>query len=289
MFAAVSTTTKEDLGDIESYGLSSYLQQRFLHHAMGLMGRYARRTLEEDCANAAAVQEETLMKYITANKDTSYGKAWGFDEVKNTDDFRRSHPLTRYDHYEAYIRRVADRGEANVLTAEPVSRLGLTSGTSGRPHELPVVPQQRSVFFRQGIMVVFDTIRRHFPEFQRESIQRTLKLFYTPTPRLTKSGLTTGPNSSAPQDSKRLLQLYSTPPLCYEVAHEPSALYLYTLFALRDRRLGAIESNFVSAAEHFFRALRQDWPHLMRDVREGTIRPDLDLPPHGEGGGAGGG
>ena len=62
-----------------------------------------------------------------------------------------------------------------------------------------------------------------------------------------------------------------------QVLSEPDALYLYTLFALKDRNLGVVESNFVSAVELFFRSLRRDFPRLIADVANGTISADLQI------------
>ena len=156
------------------------------------------------------------MKLLSDNKDTEYGRRFRFGELQSVADFRREHPLTTFKHYAPYVERLIESGEPNLLTAAAISRIGVTSGTSGTASKLPVVPEQRAIFFFQGITVIFDVISRNFGDFQ-SSMQRTLKIFYTPTPRFTKSGLVIGPNSSAPADSKALLKLYTTPPACYEV------------------------------------------------------------------------
>ena len=45
-------------------------------------------------------------------------------------DFRSTQPLTGYDRYEPYVRRIYE-GEENVMTAEKPILLGKTSGTTG--------------------------------------------------------------------------------------------------------------------------------------------------------------
>ena len=226
--------------------------QYITHKAMRLLGAWADINLERDTANAIQLQQEFLEGLLRDNATTEYGRRYGFgSEIATVDQFTRRHPLTTFPHYKEYLTRAAEQGELSLLTAEPISRIGVTSGTSGTPATLPVVPSQRSIFFLQGISIVFDRIAQNFPSFQ-SSMQRTLKIFFTTTPRTTPSGLPIGPNSSAPADSKRLLDLYTTPADAYQVLTEPEALYLYALFALKDRNLGCIESNFVSAVYNFF-------------------------------------
>jgi hypothetical protein len=42
-----------------------------------------------------------------------------------------------------------------------------------------------------------------------------------------------GANSSAPSDSPGLLNLYTTPPVAYEIMSEPYLLYVHILFGLK--------------------------------------------------------
>lgn len=44
-----------------------------------------------------------------------------------------------------------------------------------------------------------------------------------------------GANSSAPSDSPTLLNMYTTPPVAYEIMSEPDLLYVHLLFALKVR------------------------------------------------------
>jgi hypothetical protein len=259
----------------EGHDASSAASQYLLHKVMSLIGAYGRYKLDAVCSSDEAVrtaQAAFLLKLLKDHEGTEYGQAHQFGELKTVADFRSCHPLTRYDHYAPWMERIYKDPDAKcLLSKQPISRIGLTSGTSGNPAMLPVVPEQRLIFFTQGIACVFDTISIAFPAFQ-SSMQRTLKLFYTPLQRTTPSGLPIGPNSSAPGDSKKLLQLYTTPPACYDFGlSEPECLYLYTLFALKDRNLGCVESNFVSAAELFFRNMRADFPRLINDIRHGTL------------------
>lgn len=63
------------------------------------------------------VQEEFLMNVLKENRDTDYGKDMRFTEINSINDFSKMHPLTRYNHFEAYVEKIK-KGEDNVLTAK---------------------------------------------------------------------------------------------------------------------------------------------------------------------------
>ena len=87
------------------------------------------------------------MRQLKENQCTEYGRMFGFIDMNNSCDFRRCHPLVRYDHYRPYIERMMN-GECNVLTKEDPWMFATTAGTSGekkcipvsRRHKLVVVP-----------------------------------------------------------------------------------------------------------------------------------------------------
>lgn len=186
--------------------------------------------------------------------------------------FRAAHPLTRYPDIAWYVERMVD-GESGVMVAEPVALLGVTSGTSGARHLLPCPPSIGAHFFTRGITATFDVLFRTWPA--AFSLQRTLKLTYTPTAMVSPGGVRIGPASSSPADPsfKRLLPLYSTPGPAFARLPEPEALYLHLLFALTDARLGIIEANFVSLVSFAASRLAADWAALADDLEAGRVSP----------------
>ena len=66
---------------------------------------------------------------IDDNKNTEYGKKYNFSEIKNLDDYKKNVPLSEYDDYESYIRRMYDDGENNILTAYLIVGYLYTSGS----------------------------------------------------------------------------------------------------------------------------------------------------------------
>ena len=64
-------------------------------------------------------QEEILRKIISENKDTAYGKEYGFAFVRNEEDYKTRVPVSEYADYTEWIDRMTE-GEENVLTVYPI-------------------------------------------------------------------------------------------------------------------------------------------------------------------------
>jgi hypothetical protein len=84
----------------------------------------------------AEVQKDLLRRMLTVNSDCAYGRAHGFGEIKNYEDFARRVPLVDYEDLVPWIDRIR-RGESGVLTTEAVTHLIPTSGSTGARKLIP--------------------------------------------------------------------------------------------------------------------------------------------------------
>ena len=219
-------------------------------------------------------QKQVLLELLEKQKVTVYGKDHGFGAISNVDEFRKRHPLTRYRHYEPYVVRVY-KGEENVMTSSTPKILAMTSGTSGQSSMLPSTNEVSQLFFKKGILVIYDLINKHFPE--SKNLQKNLKLVCMPRFGKSPSGIRVGPNSSNPKDMNRYDFMYSTPMAVYDLLTEPETIYLHLLFALCDKNLGMIEANFAHLVYIAMQHLKEKWPQLVSDIRLGKIDPDLKI------------
>ncbi|XP_072312308.1 GH3 domain-containing protein [Eucyclogobius newberryi] len=256
--------------------LGSVMSQYLALKVVGFLGRRQRRKLEEDTRNVKQVQEDTLLRRLRKHGDTYYGRQYDFVSMKDAADFRARHPITTYEHYRELIQRIA-AGEDKVIISEKPLILAMTSGTSGASAMLLSTKDTNTEFFLQGVTVCLDAMRKAFPA--TESLQRTTKLFYTPTLRQSDAGLPIGPNSSTPASSRHMLNLYTTPAPAFEVPSEKDTLYLHLLFALKDPTVGTLESNFASTIFYGFVALQERWQEMVEDIERGTVSKALALEP----------
>ncbi|XP_010898097.2 GH3 domain-containing protein [Esox lucius] len=258
----------------ENRTLSSLLSQYFAVKFVSWLGKRQRAKLEADTLNIRQVQEETLLKRLRKNADTSYGKQYDFSSIKDSEAFRARHPVTTYENYRELVKRVA-AGEERVLISEKPLILAMTSGTSGPSAMLLSTKDTNTEFLLQGVAVCLDTMLRAFPAC--DSLQRTTKVFYSPTFRQSEAGIPIGPNSSTPASSRHMLNLYTTPAAAFQVAGERDTLYLHLLFALKDPSVGTLESNFASTLYYAFCTLQERWPELVDDIELGRVSPTLTL------------
>ncbi|TKS89655.1 GH3 domain-containing protein [Collichthys lucidus] len=260
----------------ENRTISGLLSQYLAVKGLGWLGRRQRRKLEADTVNVKRAQEETLLRRMRKNANTCYGRQYDFSSIKDSDDFRARHPITTYEHYREFIQRIA-AGEEKVIIAEKPLILAMTSGTSGPSAMLLSTSDTNTEFFLQGVTVCLDAMRQAFPA--TDSLQRTTKIFYSPTFRQSEAGIPIGPNSSTPASSRHMLNLYTTPAPAFEVSSEKDTLYLHLLFALKDPSVGTLESNFASTVFYAFSALQDRWQELVEDIERGKVSGALLLEP----------
>ncbi|XP_040033125.2 GH3 domain-containing protein [Gasterosteus aculeatus] len=252
----------------------SLLSQYLAVKGVGWLGRRQRRKLEADTLDVKGVQEQTLLMRLRRHADTSYGRQYDFNSIKDSVGYRARHPITTYEHYRELIRRIA-AGEEKVIIPEKPLILAMTSGTSGASAMLLSTKDTNSEFFLQGVAVCLEAMGRAFPA--TDSLQRTTKFFYSPTFRQSEAGIPIGPNSSTPASSRHMLNLYTTPAAAFEVPSEKDTLYLHLLFALKDPSVGTLESNFASTVFYAFSALQDRWQELVEDIEQGKVSSTLAL------------
>ena len=103
-----------------------------------LCRRMYRRSLQQflQPCDVRAVQMQYLSGLLRRNADTEFGREYGFADIRHFRDFRENVPLTKYEDYAPYIARI-EAGEPHILTAEPVTLLEPTSGSSGGKKLIP--------------------------------------------------------------------------------------------------------------------------------------------------------
>ena len=89
--------------------------------------------------NPMAVQTKLLMDLLQENKDTEYGKRYGFADITSIKEYQERVPITTYDDYEDYLYRMTHAGERKLICdADPVW-YNKTSGTVGAHYQVAFV------------------------------------------------------------------------------------------------------------------------------------------------------
>ncbi|MCX5667953.1 MAG: GH3 auxin-responsive promoter family protein, partial [Candidatus Omnitrophica bacterium] len=90
----------------------------------------------------AKQQKKLLFKIIRKNRNTLYGKEYGFSSIRTVEDFQKRVPVNNYESLRPYIKKMM-RGDRGVLTKEKTVFFGITSGTTSKPKFIPVTKFSR--------------------------------------------------------------------------------------------------------------------------------------------------
>ncbi|RZJ63086.1 MAG: hypothetical protein EOO47_28930, partial [Flavobacterium sp.] len=75
---------------------------------------YVNRQLNYQRKNAVALQQKTFLQIVQQAKDTEFGKAHNFAQIKTYADFKTHVPVRDYEELRPYIERVV-KGEENIM------------------------------------------------------------------------------------------------------------------------------------------------------------------------------
>lgn len=84
-------------------------------------------------------QRAVLERILRENADTTFGRRHEFARIATYDDFAKQVPVSEFEALRPYIEAEIEKGE-RALTAEPPVRYVRTSGTTGKPKDIPLTP-----------------------------------------------------------------------------------------------------------------------------------------------------
>ena len=89
----------------------------------------------EETTHPMEVQSDVLFTILNDNKDTEYGKKYGFADIHSIEEYQERVPVSPWSHFDPYVDRML-LGEQNILTVYPFDHFTTTSGTSGKPKHI---------------------------------------------------------------------------------------------------------------------------------------------------------
>lgn len=223
-------------------------------------------------------QRIILRRLLARNGNSAYGRAHGFDGIRDYKEFRARVPVVGYEELEPWIARIR-RGEASVLTREPVTRLLPTSGSTGGCKLIPFTATfQREVNAAIGPWMV-DLFRQH-PSVALGSA------YWSISPALDLPREESAVPIGFEDDSaylggvrRRLVEsALAAPPALRLVRDVACHRYLTLLCLLRQRGLRLISVWHPSFLTLLLDALPAFWDELLRDIEHGGCGRASQLP-----------
>ncbi|XP_038058279.1 GH3 domain-containing protein-like isoform X2 [Patiria miniata] len=252
----------------ESHTLKTLLLQYILFQVATLATPFSLYKLKKLWKEPRKAQEKFLLKLISRDADTEYGRRY-LTGIQSLQDFRDKHPLTKYDHYQDYFQRLAD-GEKNVCVAAKVDRFGISSGTTGKGKLIPMVFNDSGL----GLVVVLQAVGS-------SPIQKMAGLYCKPAQKFTKSGLPIAPAVFVPDNSSLAKFMVSTllnsPFSAFQISTDFEATYVHLLFALTDKNVCTFSAPFASQVYRAFSMLEDEQDMFLEDLSTGRINPRLNI------------
>lgn len=231
---------------------------------------------EELCGNAVAEQEKFLMDRLAENKDTEYGKLFGFDDIHSVEEYQKELPITFHYDYEAIIERQVN-GEDGLLTMERPVYYCISSGSTDSPKYVPVLEQdiRKQKFYWQDM--IRETIRRQMPDASDEELFG--KIFQIGEfrrdfmPDGTMCGLRAGALHRYLASRGELnMDCYTSPEeVMFPKNTLEDMLYVKVRFALACRDVTAIHGVFVNRVVEILRYVADNWDAFLTDIETGEI------------------
>ncbi|MBW4521352.1 MAG: GH3 auxin-responsive promoter family protein [Scytolyngbya sp. HA4215-MV1] len=223
-----------------------------------------------------AVQERFLRQLIQVQKNTELGQKFKLGEIRSIDQFRSRVPILPYSSYEPYLERIA-QGALNVLTADPVVYLTLTSGSTGKKKLIPTTQRSQAIF-RQASLTSMGFLNEALGD---RGLQFG-KMLVTNSPALwghTSGNIPYGPASAGLLRMNRTLyeQFFAHPFAAIQANSSVARHYLCLLFALREPLMRGMVANFPMLNLRTCNYLEKYAEDLIHDLEKGTIADWLEL------------
>lgn len=250
----------------------------FLVSLLTAVARQVKDNFVRQTRHTDAVQEQFLRKLLRTHQNTEFGREYGLSEIKTIEQFQRQMPILPYSSYEAYTDRIA-QGETNILTADPVVYLAVTSGSTGKKKMIPTTRRSQNIVRTATLTsmgFLSEALARRKLQFGQLLVTNSVELGGR-----TSGGISYGPASTGVlrMDKRLYKQFFANP---YETLQPGDSLtrhYVCLLFALREVSMRGMIANFPMLLLRTSNYLERYSSDLIRDIEQGTIAPWLELKP----------
>ena len=229
------------------------------------------------CDDPQAVQAELLYRLIARQRNTAFGADHHFAEIRSAADFQRHVPIRNYEALAPYIDRVK-LGETTALHADDTVRFfALTSGTTAQRKMIPVTDRYLADYKRSWAMW---GVRAYYDHRPRDlALRPIVQMIGNADEFRTPSGIPCGNLSGYTASIQRPIakRQYCVPISCATL-RDPAAKYYLAVRSFIDKPLALFSSANPSTLLTLARTLNTNHSALIRDVHDGTLRGDLDIP-----------
>ncbi|MBY0546505.1 MAG: GH3 auxin-responsive promoter family protein [Candidatus Obscuribacterales bacterium] len=228
-------------------------------------------------ADPRKTQSEKLLSIVSANKDTEFGKRYGFGTIKTIEDYQRQVPAAEYEDLRPYIEDEM-AGIPNKLTAEAPVMFATTSGTTGKPKFIPITPTHLKDYAHAFQVHNWGLVRDSLPKIALPGA-RYLIFASNDCEGHTEAGIPYGAVSGLlRRQQSPLVARYFSLPLEISRIKDVQVKYYMSLRIALCQRIAAVMACNPSTLLLLADQLNEHAEDLIRDIFDGTLREDMRLP-----------
>jgi hypothetical protein len=220
-------------------------------------------------------QHRLLREILRTNADSAYGRRHGFGGIGTFRQFQERVPIASYEDLEPYI-KAAMLGKPNQLTKHSPMLFTTTSGTTGARKYIPMTRESR----RSKARLTWLWLAALYRDHPGIVAGRILSVVSPEVESRAPSGVPCGAESGhAYRTMPKPIQSMYTAPYAVLSIKDYEAKY-YTLLRLAaGQDISFIATVTPSTIVLLSDRLSRHTEPIIRDVRDGSLSPDFDVPP----------
>jgi sterol desaturase/sphingolipid hydroxylase (fatty acid hydroxylase superfamily) len=218
--------------------------------------------------NPMRAQRRVLNSILRANRSTCFGQAHGFDQIKSYEQFASKVPVCDYEALRPFAELEIERG-APGLTREAPRQYVRTSGTTGRPKDIPLTPSHLMALRRANRMALAMQYAQCPDGFAGDILA-----FSSPAQEgLLRNGKPFGSASGivAGNTPKALLKKFVVPGQVLSIADSRLKYLVILRLALARRDITYAGAANPSTLLMLIKLYREHQEDLVRDIRRGSF------------------
>ena len=249
----------------------------------GKLGQESIDLLKDTSKRAAEVQMRILAELMHRNRETVYGKKYGFGAIKTVGEFQKKVPLCVYGDYENYILRMI-AGEEKVLTEEPAVYYCISSGTTGDAKYLPLTETDLKIQYTYAYGLLFGMVKYYYQDLPEDEVFGKIFQIGEFAKTYMENGTMNGIRSGCvyqwlDRDGQFNAEDYCVPKEVLFPDTLEDLCYVKVRFALAEQDLRAIHGVFVNRVAGVLDYICRNWEMLLKDMEHGRVDECVDLSP----------
>ncbi|MDE7194894.1 MAG: GH3 auxin-responsive promoter family protein, partial [Oscillospiraceae bacterium] len=245
----------------------------------GRLGSESLERLEASTRNADTVQEKFLLGWLNENRDTEFGRHYGFAQIDSVREYQNKVPLSNYEDYARDIERIMD-GEKKILTARDAVYFCISSGTVGDEKYIPLTEYDLEAHYVFMYGAVFGQIREYYRNMYETDVFGKIFQIGEFAKTHMPDGRMNGIRSSCvyqwlDRNGEFDASDYCVPKEILFPDTLEDQLYIKVRFALAERGLTAIHGVFINRAAGVIEYILRNWDLLLNDIEYGTVSVDI--------------